>query len=96
MPLFALQGLEAYVPIGAIIVFAGLFIVGHAVRIYADVTPEGASRGTSRAQSGVKPEAVAPPPEEFTRASVDVGPLGNLAGVGLDVPDRTTPATVAK
>jgi len=31
MPLFALQGLEAYVPIGAIIVFAGLFIVGNLV-----------------------------------------------------------------
>ena len=28
---FALQGLETYVPIGAIIVFAGLFIVGNLV-----------------------------------------------------------------
>ena len=28
---FALQGLEAYVPIGAIVVFAGLFIVGNLI-----------------------------------------------------------------
>ena len=31
MFIFALQGLEAYVPIGAIVVFAGLFIVGNLI-----------------------------------------------------------------
>ncbi|MCH2160643.1 MAG: NADH-quinone oxidoreductase subunit A [Phycisphaerales bacterium] len=31
MTIFALQGLEAYIPIAAIIVFAGLFVVGNMV-----------------------------------------------------------------